>query len=62
MTDLPETRMPLTVKKYTGITLRQRVAFISNVVNYRMTAKPMGNENFYKGTFFVYDLWEDKND
>ena len=31
-------------------------------VIFRMTAKPLGNENFYKGNFFDYDLWENKND
>ena len=31
-------------------------------VIFRMTAKPLGNENFYKGDFFDYGLWEDKND
>ena len=31
-------------------------------VIFRMTAKPLENENFYKGNFFDYDLWENKND
>ena len=31
-------------------------------VIFRMTAKPLGNENFHKGNFFDYGSSEDKND